>query len=129
MLRDVTNDAERELLWIEGLGDVVVGPVAQRADGICDGRERGHQDHRSARRLLPETPEDGKPVDLWQTHIEDGHVEDALCNQGDCLLTVRGLGYPVTGIGEGVRETEACRLVIVDDEDLERHRGAQRWNV
>ena len=64
----------------------------------------------------------GEPVDLGQTHVEDRDVEDALGDERDRLLAVARLGDLVAGVGERVREAQARGLIVVDDEDVERHR-------
>src|SRR6202044_3801130 len=97
-------DPRRELLWLEGLGDVVVSACLEPGDDVVGvGTRRHHDDrHAAVATYLPATTE---PIHPGQHDVDDDDVK-GLCSQRDAerderVLAAADFCYLIAFVLEG----------------------------
>jgi hypothetical protein len=113
-------DAQQQLLRLEGLGHIVVGPEAEALDAIT-GRVAGgeHQHRRGAGRPLVTHPFDqGKTVLARHHHIQHQQVEVERAHQPPGAGRVGRDGHAEPGAGQEFLEQGADAVVVVNDEQV-----------
>ena len=113
--------ARQQLVEIEGLGQVVVGPGVEPGDpvgGLGAGGE--HQDRRAVV-LEPQDATHRQPIDGRHHHVEDDDIGVLLTDDGERTSAVdRGedlVALQVEGAGERISDG----AVVVDQEDSVSH--------
>ncbi len=86
-LVDGAAQEDDQLVELEGLGQVVVGALADRLDGAVDGTVRGHDQHRPLRLQEPRLRHQRQAVHLGHAQIGDQRVEALLGEQRQRLVT------------------------------------------
>jgi hypothetical protein len=103
-----------ELVHVERLDQVVVGPGIQSVDPVRHGVASGQHQHRDPVALAPKQPAHLEPVDVGQPDVEDDRVGHGAAHRGECVGA--GLGQPhlVTGQREGAAQDVAQTPIVVD---------------
>ena len=116
-------DAGRELVRVEGLGDVVVGAEVE-ALGLIGGRALGGQQDDGDRSALAELAHDLDAVEIGHDDVEEDDVRADLLGLLERLLTTVGGDDAEALFAEGDRdELRDARFVVGDeDEGLGAHR-------
>ncbi len=114
-------DRGREIVDLEGLGDVVVRAELERALGGLDRAERGHDDdvRRTALRLGgADLGEHVEPVHVGHLDVGDDEIDVALPDARDTGLTAGGDLDVIALFGERLRDEVAHRGVVLDHEEV-----------
>src|SRR3954462_6993314 len=124
-------DAAAQLGQAEGLGDVVGGAGLEALHDVGLAVERGQHDDRDDRAAGAQRAGD---VVAGRTgperDVEEHDVEVLLGRPGERRVPVGHGGHAMALALEGPREHVAQRLVVVDNEDVERRGGLHaRWTV
>ena len=112
-------DARRELLWLEGLGDVVVGAGLEPGDDVVGvGASGDHDDRDDA--LPPQLAAAREAVHARQHDVDDHEVERLrrrapARTSSSASSPLAGLGDLVALVLEGEAHRGADSLVVFDD--------------
>ena len=82
---------ENDIFIAEGLGQIVVSPRADRANGIVAFAVRRHHNHGNRFIVRFDPCEDFKAVHVRQTDIQQDHFRRLLPDSGERLLPARCL--------------------------------------
>jgi hypothetical protein len=122
MLRDAL-DPQDDLVDLERFGQVVVRPLLDRRNCILDGGERGHQDHRGVRRLLPRPAKQAQAVQPGQPDITDHDVEDLGGDLVESFDPILGGRHPVPCVAQGVRRHQREIGLVIDQQHIQSPRS------
>ena len=118
MLRDALH-AQRDLVDLERLGQVIVRAFFHRGDGVLHRRKRRHQDDCRFRRLLARLPEQRQAIQFGQANVANHQVERARPDQFEGLGPVFDRGDAVAGVAEGLTREQLDVGLVVDQEHVE----------
>ena len=115
---DMRADAGQQHLQIDGLGDIVVGPLAERVDDVLAFVLGRHHDHGEVgpRLQAAQLLEHLYPVDFGHHDVEQHEVVRPPRNGLQRALAVRRHVHFVTAVHETAGNEVAVILVIVDDQ-------------
>lgn len=122
-LVDRPHDPPRELVGVEGLGDVVHRAVAQRLHDVGDLAVGGHQDDRRLGRLAADPAQQREPAHLRHLHVADGQVEGVRGQEVRGLRAVARFGHLMPRVDEGARHALEHVHVVVGHEDVQHGPG------
>ena len=113
-----------QLVDVERLGKVSVGPVLHGGDGRVDRAVPGDDDHFGVGQLLLALAKDLEAVDFVHLHVGDDDVEIVLALDQGNAARARGCDRaiavdPLETFGDGL----GVGLVVVDDQHAERNAG------
>ncbi len=117
-----------DLLHLERLEDVVVGPLLHRLDRRLDGAEAGHDDRDDRDALLADLLDQLEPTHVGHLQIRDDQVVAALVQLLEGQRAVLDGVDDVPLHGQEVGQDLADHLLVVDDQDPGRlqHRDVVR---
>jgi hypothetical protein len=116
-------DEQHQFLVQERLQHVVERALAHRVDGGVDGAVRGHQDDLGRAVLLARGAQHVEPRGPRHADVGDDDVERVRLQADQTLLAVSGGDHAVPDPRQRILERDADRLLVVDDQDLERMAG------
>ncbi len=89
-----------DLFEVEGLGQVIVGPFFDGADGRVEIAERGDHDDRRGADAATQILKGRQPIPPGQTHVEHDGVGHGAVGQLERLFGRRGDAHVVALVGE-----------------------------
>jgi len=115
----VRSDARDELVELDWLLEVVVGPRAETCDERVFVPFAGQDDDRQGCRLrsLAERADDVCTGDARQAHVEYDKADGFVLDDAERGLAARRLEDVEACASEADRQERACAGVVVDDED------------
>ena len=105
---------DQQLVHVEGLHQVVVGPFLEGRYRLGDVGKGRHQDDLGRGRLLAHRPEEGQAVHLRQPHVADHDVVDALLDLRYAGRAIRRHMHPVASVAEHLLQRIAELLFVFD---------------
>src|SRR5213594_4002376 len=116
LLEDLLHEV-LQLVQVQRLDEVVVGPRLQRLDRRLDHRVAGHHDDLE-RRIVPlDLVEHLQAVHLGHPDVDQRGVEDLMADQPDRLAPARRQGDVVAPAAQRLAQELADIDVVVDDQD------------
>ena len=116
-----------ELVHVEGLQQVVVGPQLQGGHRRLRGAEGGHDDDHGLRRRRLDVAQDLDAVSVGELDVRDDEVHRAPGqHRGGHRPALRGQHLEAF-LAEHDREQLAHGLLVVDHQDLFAHGPVGRW--
>ena len=114
---------QADLVDLEGLGDVVVGPLLHGRNGGIGARKGGNHHHHGLRRDIAHAVQQLQPVSLGHLHVRDDQIEVAVLDAQKRTLDVTGRRDLVALPPKEDLEELLHAALVVDDEDpaLGRH--------
>ena len=106
-----------DLLHLERLEDVVVGPLLHRLDRRLDGAEAGHDDREDRDALLGDLLDQLEAAQVGHLQIRDDQVVAALVQLLEGQRAVLDGVHDVPLHGQEVGQDLADHLLVVDDQD------------
>ena len=95
-------DHPAELLRVERLEQVIVGPLLHGLDGRVGGGGGGDEDHRDAGVDPADVLVDFQPGEVGQAHVEQDHLGGALANRASPSAPLRATSISTPRGPEGV---------------------------
>jgi len=120
LVLDGASNRHEELVHLERLLQVVVGPELHGLDGVVDGGVGGHQNDLGAlpfRRRLDEVPYELEARLVGHAVVDDEHVEGALSQEPLSLKRPGGRDDLMPLFFEGTSEGLEDALLVVDEEN------------
>ena len=105
-----------DLIHVEGLLDVIEGPVPHRLDRRVDGGVGGDHDHLGPVAALLELNDELQPAHPRHLQVGDDAIVALLLDDLQGLAGARAAGDAVAGLAEDVGHRLAGLAVVVDDQ-------------
>ncbi len=112
-------EERRQLVEIEGFGNVVKRAEPHRLDGVLDARMRRQHDHRQMRARATELPQHVEPAPVREPIVEHDGVRAAGLPQ--TLASVAGLLRLEPPLMQALRDRPADEPLVVGDEHSSPH--------
>jgi hypothetical protein len=107
-------DAGDELLRIEGLREVIIGPEFKSKDAVSVLPPRGEHDHGDGE-SLPQPAQHVEAAQRRQHHVQDHEIESPFTEQVQCHRPVQS-GNDAKRLGREVLRQHQVKLAVVVDE-------------
>ena len=122
---DQSPQPGQELGEGEGLGQVVVGAAVEAGDPVLDRSSSGQHQHRRPDAVLSHPPAGLEAVDPRQDHVEHDSVVGGGAGLREGLLAACCDIDRQILLGEATPDQRRHLHLILDHQDLHRHRGSQ----
>ena len=115
------SHTRQQLFGREGLEQVVVCPGVETSNSSRNGISRRQHQHRQREPLRPQSPANGKSVQVGKTHVKHEQVRECPFDLGKRGTAIGGGAHLIPFRREGPLEHPADWCVVVDDENGTTH--------